>query len=706
MDTCNGVHDAIQHAADYLLSIQRSAGYFWCSEVESNSTMTSAYVIVCQILGLHIQDSTMQKIIKYYREGQNPADGSWSIAYGVEGNVSVTTEAYLALTILGMDAEDPVLYKAKSFILSKGGLTHVRMLTRINLALFGILSWDALPVLPAELILLPPKVPVNLYNFSCWARAVIVPLLVINHHRPVFRLPNEKCYSMMDELWSSGINRSVPYVQPLRDVLLKHGATWKSFFTVMELVLKAYEKIKIRPLRKYALEKCMKFISDHQEQQGMVGGIFPATLYCVIAMAAEGFSVQSKEVIKAMEALEQFSWETDGQYRLQSCSSPVWDTSLATTALLDCGYSPKDIRIEGAIRWMLDRQCLVQHGDWKVYRPKLEAGGWSFEYFNTWYPDLDDSAIVLTSLFKHDPNSIHRSNVQRGLKWVTGMQNKDGGWGGFDVDNDKFFLNEIPFSDMDALCDPSCPDTAGHALEMLGIYLQISGEYAHTEPHQSLRREATSSISRGVTYLRDSQELQGSWYGRWGVNYLFGTSRCLCGLACIGLPHSDLMVSRAIEWLKECQNDDGGWGESVLTYGDKSMMGKGIGSTASQTAWGVMGLLAYLPSDDESIKRGVMWLLRNLRPSTETAEVYEGGKKVHVDFSLGMTWTEDQFTGTGYPGHWYIRYVLYRHYFPMMALGRYAQSLSAAGKTNLGLGSNLHEVGEVGMMQLNRIMRH
>ncbi|KAL3697977.1 hypothetical protein R1sor_012053 [Riccia sorocarpa] len=680
MDSCKNVSVAIQQATDYLLSVQRPGDYYWCGEVESNSTMTSEYVMVCQILGLEVQDSKIQKIIKYYRDRQNPADGSWSIAHEADGDISTTTEAYLALTILGMDAEDPVLCKAKSFILSKGGLANVRMFTRINLALFGIFSWDAVPVLPAELILLPPKSPVNVYYFSSWARATIVPLLVINNHRPVYKLPKSKCYSMMDELWSSGINRSVPYVPPLRRVVLKNGASWKSLVSVMELVLKAYEKVKIKSLRKYALAKCMRFITDRQEPQGDIGGIFPATANGVIAMTLEGFSVQSKEVIKAVEALERFSWETNGQYRLQSCSSPVWDTSLATIALLDCGYDPKDIQIEGAIRWMLDRQCLVQHGDWKVYRPKLEAGGWSFEYFNTWYPDVDDSAVVLISLFKQDPNSIHRSNVQKGLKWVVGMQNKDGGWGAFDVENDKHFLNEIPFSDMDALSDPSCPDLAGHILEMLGIYLQISEEYAQTEPHQTLRREVMSSVSRGVKYLQVSQEFQGSWFGRWGVNYLYGTSGCLCGLGSIGFPKSDLMVCRAIEWLKGCQNDDGGWGEGFASYGDKSMMGKGTGSTASQTAWAVIGLLAYLSSDDVSIKRGVMWLLQNLSPLTKTGEAYEGGLKLPVNCSVGMTWTEDQFTGTGFPDHVYLRYELYRHYFPMMALGRYAQSFSASGE--------------------------
>ncbi|KAL3690840.1 hypothetical protein R1sor_004491 [Riccia sorocarpa] len=614
MDSCSGVSDAIQHAVDYLLSIQRPGEYFWCAECEADVTMTSEYVMLYQILGLQLEDSKVQKLIKYFKESQNPADGSWSLAYGIDGDVSATTEAYLALTILGVDAEDPVLRKAKSFIRSKGGLglVHVQNFTRMNLALFGLLPWEAVPLLPAELILLPSIIPFNLYNFPAWSRPIIVPLLVINNHRPVYRLPNEKCYTMMDELWLAGTNRYVPYVPPLRQALLKHGASWKSFFCVMEHVLRGYEKI-----------------------------------------------------------------------RIQGCPSPVWDTSLATIALLDCGYNPREREIEGAIRWMLDRQCLVEYGDWQVHRPSLESGGWSFEYFNTWYPDVDDSAAVLVSLFKHDPKSIHSSNVQRGLKWVIGMQNTDGGWGAFEAETNKRLLDEIPFSDANSLCDPSFADLAGHILEMLGIYLQISEKYDHNGSHQCLRAEVRSCISRAVKYLRDSQELQGSWYGRWGVNYINGTSGSLCGLGSIGFPKSDLMVSRAIEWLKDCQNDDGGWGESVVTYRDKSMMGKGIGSIPSQTAWAVMGLLAYLPPEDQSIKRGVMWLLHNLGPSTKSCEGYEGGYKIPVSSRTGMTWTENHFTGTGYPNHLFIKYHLYSHYFPMMALGRYSQSLSAARKTKV-----------------------
>ncbi|KAG6554639.1 hypothetical protein Mapa_003657 [Marchantia paleacea] len=672
------VADAIHHAAEYLLAIQRPE-QFWCAELEANSTLTSEYVMMCHILGIDHAETRRDKILRYFTERQNPEDGSWSIAYGVPGDISTTTEAYMALVILGVESYATVLRAAKSFILSKGGLAKVRIFTRINLALFGLLSWDSVPVLPAEIILLPTQLPVSLYSFASWTRSTLVPLFVISHHRPVYQLPSEHCYTLIDDLWLSHHGK-VPYLPPLRQMLKKHGASWKTFFGLMEPMLRVYERFRPVTLRKHALTKCMDWMLDHQEEQGDTAGIIPPMLYGAIAMRLHGFSVDSKEVRGCIEAIERFGWETHGQYRLQSCVSPVWDTSLAATALLDCDWNPRDPRVEGAVRWMLDRQVLLDHGDWKMFRPHLAPGGWAFEYFNTWYPDVDDSAAVLLSLFKQDPAVVQSLNVQRALKWILGMQNRDGGWAAFDVDNDKVFLNDIPFSDMDALCDPSSPDLAGHVLEVLGHYLQLSEPYKYAKTHLPLRLEARTAIRLGIQYLRNSQEPQGSWYGRWGVNYLYGTSSSLCGLAAVAFPVSDAMVTRAVDWMKACQNADGGWGEGVESYADKSKMGTGIESTASQTAWALMGLLSYLPATDASIKRGVEWLAESLvRAADEPAasvEAFEGALEVRASSTSGGTWHERHFTGTGFPNHFYIKYHLYRHYFPMMALGRYMKALS------------------------------
>lgn len=684
MDSLGSVRAAVGRAAEHLLSIQRTTEPFWCAEFEFNPIPTSIYIVLVQVLGLHLPEERKKKIINFFTQRQNPEDGSWSNAFGLEGDISSTTDAYLALTILGLDADDLVLSKAKSFILAKGGLSRVRVFTKIALALFGIFPWTALPMFPAEMILIPSQLPVSLYRFSSWARSATVPLLVINHHRPVYKLPNESCHQMMMELWLPHAGRNVPHLPPVRQIMWKNGISWKSFFSLIDPLIRFYDKHKPSMVRKYAIQKCMKFIVDHQEKEGDSGGIIFTMVYAPIAMTLQGYSSGSKEIKRFVQAIERFSWETHGQYRIQASVGPVWDTALSVTALLDCGWSPNDARIEGAVRWMLDRQVLVEYGDWKIYRPKLESGGWAFGYFNSWYPDVDDTAAVVISLLKQSPDAVQSHNVHRALRWILGMQNKDGGWAAYDVDNNKLFLNDHPTSDLGGLCDPSTPDVAGHVLEVLGLYLELSEQYKHTEIHRRLRSEAETGTRLGIQYLRDSQELQGSWYGRWAVNYIFGTCGSLCGLAAVGVPMSDPMVSRAIEWLKFCQNEDGGWGEGVNTYKDKSQMGKGIESTPSQTAWSLMGLLAYLPSEDMSIQLGIQWLLRNIvHPSEEPEEAFEGGLQIPTNTTTGGTWNERHFTGTGFPKHLYVKYHLYRHYFPMMALGRYLRSSEATAKSGI-----------------------
>jgi squalene-hopene/tetraprenyl-beta-curcumene cyclase len=371
----------------------------------------------------------------------------------------------------------------------------------------------------------------------------------------------------------------------------------------------------------------------------------------VIALWLQGYGLDSEPVRKGLEAIEEFSWEDADGLRIQACESPVWDTALSTIALIDSGTDRERDELRGAARWVLDRQLLVGHGDWKVYRPGLEPGGWSFEYTNSWYPDIDDTAAVVLMLLKQDPASAGGERVAKALRWMIGMQNRDGGWAAFDVDNDRHFLNEIPFSDMGSLCDPSTPDVTGRVLEALGLWLRIPGGAAPED--LLLRRQAESALSLGISYLRRTQEEQGSWYGRWGVNYIYGTSNALCGLAQAGVPVSDPMVDLAVIWLKHVQNRDGGWGESLASYSDRRWMGRGV-STASQTAWALMGLLSYAPPGDVSVERGVRWLVRH-----------------QIQLPEGGSWHEEHSTGTGFPNHFYLRYHLYRHYFPMMALGRY-----------------------------------
>jgi squalene-hopene/tetraprenyl-beta-curcumene cyclase len=352
-------------------------------------------------------------------------------------------------------------------------------------------------------------------------------------------------------------------------------------------------------------------------------------------------------VRRGLAAIEAFSIQDAEGFRIEACQSPVWDTTLALTALLDSGADPADARLAAARRWLVDLQILDDHGDWKVYNRRGRPGGWSFEYCNTWYPDVDDAAAVLIGLLKQDPLSRSSEPVRRGVEWMVSMQCRDGGFAAFDVDNDSLFLNDIPFSDMDSLCDPPSPDVTGRVLEALGVL----GD-----------RRYAGACRRAVAWLRRAQEPEGSFYGRWGVNYVYGTSGALNGLARQRLPASDPMVARALAWLLSVQNPDGGFGEGLESYRDRSRMGVGP-STASQTAWGAMGLLAYLPTAHEAVQRSIRWL------------VEAQGRGVAPPGS----WEERESTGTGFPRHFYLRYHLYRHNFPLTALGRFCAAAGSRG---------------------------
>ena len=633
---------AIRGAVAHSHRTQRSDGH-WCAELESNCSITAEYVLMRQALGLETTAARKAALVRYLFDHQQ-ADGSWVVAHGLPGDLSTTAECYLALRILGIETADARLQKAQGFILAGGGLEKMRVFTRIHFALFGLFPWDAVPALPPELVLLPPSSPVNIYSFASWARGTIVPLLVLFHHRPLFALPNGTAADngWLDHLWLDPTDKHVPYNEPLLRVVARHGLAWKSAFSAIDLALRRYKKVRRWPfhgLSSRATEACVGWILDHQEKSGDWAGIFPPMVNGVLALFAHGYALDSDPMARALAAVERFTLEDGGGLRVEACQSPVWDTTLTMIGLLDCAAD--DERLVRAREWISGLQIREEYGDWKVYNPDGPPGGWSFEYANTWYPDVDDTAAVVIAFLKQDPSSGSSEVVRRAVEWMVSMQNDDGGWAAFDKHNDKTFLNEIPFSDMDSLCDPSTPDIVGRVLEALGLLKD---------------RRYDQVCARGIEYLRRSQEAEGSWFGRWGVNYVYGTSNVLSALRHHGISAADPMIVRAIDWLRSVQNVDGGWGERLESYSDKSYMGRGP-STASQTSWALMAMLAFVPPDDLAVQRGVEWLVAR--------QTREG------------SWDEAEFTGTGFPRHFYLRYHMYRHYFPLMALGRFVRAQRA-----------------------------
>ena len=608
-----------------------------------------------QALGLDLT-ADADATIRWFFSDQN-SDGSWGIAPDIPGDVSTSTEAYLALRILNVPTTHPAMLRARQYILSVGGVAKVRVFTRIYMATFGLFPWSAVPQLPAELILMPPSAPINIYVFSSWARSTIVPLLILNHHQPIFALPNGKRADndFVDEIWCDPTNKMVAYVGSFSEMWSSDSIAF--IFAVIDKILIRLGGLRHFLLRGYSRRKCMSWILKHQEESGDWAGIFPPMHLGILALVLEGHKMTDSPVRRGLEAVERFVWQDRKGKRVQACVSPIWDTVLSVIGLCDAGVSGKDKQLIRAMEWVKEKQQLGPEGDWRIYRPGITPGGWAFEYHNAWFPDVDDTAAVLLAFLKQNPESRQTPVVINATEWVLGMQNTNGGFAAFDWSNDKVWLNKIPFSDMNSLSDPSTADVTGRVLEAFGLLLE--------SPHiisSDLSNRVRSASARAIAYLASEQEVTGSWYGRWGSNYVYGTSNVLCGLGYFSNDeNSDLLVQTlvhpAIRWLRTKQNPDGGWGEDLMSYKDPQRAGCGP-STASQTAWGLMGLLAHLPPTDEAIRKGIAYLIL-----TQTVRKGEGA-----------SWPEPAYTGTGFPGFFYLGYTLYAHYFPLMALGRFVQS--------------------------------
>ncbi|MEH1765849.1 MAG: squalene--hopene cyclase [Nostoc sp.] len=622
----NQVAEAIAASQQYLLSIQNPAGYWW-AELESNVTITAEVVLLHKIWGTD-QTRALHKVEAYLRQEQRQ-HGGWELYYGDGGELSTSVEAYMALRLLGVPATDPGMVRAKTFILQRGGISKTRIFTKLHLALIGCYNWRGIPSLPAWVMLLPKAFPVNIYEMSSWARSSTVPLLIVCDRKPVFLTDSG---INLDELYAEGVDR-------VRWELPQSG-DWTDLFLTLDRGFKLAESLNLVPFRQEGIKAAEKWILERQEATGDWGGIIPAMLNSMLALRCLDYDRNDPIVERGLQAIDNFAIETDNSYRVQPCVSPVWDTAWAMRALVESGFAPDHPTVVKAGEWLLQKQIL-DYGDWSVKNRQGKPGAWAFEFENRFYPDVDDSAVVVMALHlaKLPNEKIKQAAIARALNWIASMQCKPGGWAAFDLDNDQDWLNSIPYGDLKAMIDPNTADVTARVLEMLGACdLSIDSD----------------SLERSLTYLLREQETEGCWFGRWGVNYIYGTSGVLSALALIDPQKYKLSIERGAAWLIGCQNPDGGWGETCRSYDDPSLKGKG-NSTASQTAWAIIGLIAAGEANGklalEVIERGISYLV-----ATQKAD---------------GTWFESDFTGTGFPCHFYLKYHLYQQYFPLIALGRY-----------------------------------
>jgi squalene-hopene/tetraprenyl-beta-curcumene cyclase len=664
--------DRVTRSAAALLASRQNADGHWVFDLEADVTIPAEYVMMRRFIGEPLDSATALRLSAYLLERQLP-DGSWPL-YAVDGNanISASVKAYFALKLLGHDKQAPYMVRARRMILALGGAERSNVFTRITLALFGQVPWHTPPAMPIEIMLLPKWFFFHLSKVAYWSRTVIVPLLILYNKQPVCRLG-----------YSEGIAElfSTP-----PDMLVHldhfHCRAWrKNAFIVLDRLLKRTMHLIPKCITRRALEEAERWTRERMKGDGGIGAIYPAMANAVMALKTLGCGDNDPDYLRGLRAIDRLlihgkpeagSLPADGAGTLfpvldgassaavdlypaslsetanshafsfcQPCNSPVWDTALSLTALSEAGgdrYSP-----ERAMEWLFNRQ-IATPGDWSERCPGLDCGGWAFQYENALYPDVDDTAKVLMSLFRAGAleRGEYREKIAQAVQWVLGMQGADGGWGAFDVDNNHFYLNDIPFADHGALLDPSTADLTGRCIEMLGM-LGHGPDYP--------------PITRGIEFLREEQEPFGGWFGRWGVNYIYGTWSVLSGLSQAGEDMGRPYVRKAVEWLISCQNDDGGWGETCASYDDPSLAGSGA-STASQTAWALLGLMAAGEADHAAVKAGIRHL----------TERFSGG------------WDERHFTGTGFPRVFYLRYHGYSLFFPVWALGVYARHREG-GKT-------------------------
>jgi squalene-hopene/tetraprenyl-beta-curcumene cyclase len=624
------LHDAITRAQTWLLAHQAPDGH-WVGELEANTTITSEYLLLCHLID-RVDRRKEAKAVRYLRRRQSP-DGSFNLFEDGPANLSATIKAYFAMKLAGVRPDDSAMVAARERIREMGGPVKADVFTKILLALFGEYDWNGVPAMPVEIMLLPrPFFLFNIYEVSYWSRTVIVPLLIIMDRKPVKWLPP---HLALDELWPDSREKTSLRFPRVPEPFTWRKLFWKNFFIAVDDGLKIWERFTKRPLRKRGIEAARAWLEERLAVPGGLGGIYPAMANSILAMRLLGYPDDHPLVTGQIKEIEALAVEDGDEIHYQPCPSPVWDTALTVNALVESGVAPDHPALLRSAEWLIDRQVLVP-GDWQVKRPHVKPGGWAFQYRNDFYPDLDDAGMVLMALEKvRVDGDAAQTAKERGLGWFLGMQGEDGGWASFDADNNRLYLNNIPFADHGALLDPSTEDLTGRGLELLGTL----GYGKDFEP-----------VRRAIHFLRHAQRHDGPWYGRWGVNYIYGTWSVLRGLRAIGEDPRHEYVQRAVRWLERHQNRDGGWGETCESYDDPEFAGVGE-STPSQTAWALLALFAAGTTEGRAVERGVEFLLKTQRPDG--------------------SWEDRLWNGTGFPRVFYLKYHLYAKCFPLWALGVY-----------------------------------
>ena len=635
---------AVHRATDALLAAQHPEGY-WLYELEADATIPAEYVLLVHYLGETADEKLEAKIGRYLRRIQR-ADGGWPLFTDGAMDVSATVKAYFALKMIGDSADAEHMQRARRAILAAGGAEKVNVFTRILLALFGVVSWRAVPMMPVEIMRLPMWFPFHLSKVSYWARTVIVPMLVLNAKRPRARNPRGV---RIDEVFT---NPPVNTGMPSRSGHQSRG--WFAFFRVVDSILRVADPLLPKAGRERAIDEAVRFVDERLNGEDGLGAIFPAMANSVMMYDVLGYPPEHPNRAIARKSLDKLlivDDADDGEAYCQPCLSPVWDTSLAAHALLETGMPKARSAVARGLEWLVPLQILDVRGDWISRRPDVRPGGWAFQFANPHYPDVDDTAVVAMAMERADRENgtaMYGESIARAREWVVGMQSSDGGWGAFEPENTQYYLNNIPFSDHGALLDPPTVDVSARCLSMLA---QLGETSLNSEPAR-----------RAFDYIVRGQERDGSWYGRWGLNYIYGTWSAMCALNAAGVAPTDPRMKRGADWLVGIQNSDGGWGEDGESYKLDYRGYEQAPSTASQTAWALLGLMAAGLVEHPAVARGVDYLLRT--------------QQAH-----GL-WDETRFTATGFPRVFYLRYHGYRKFFPLWALARY-RNLTRDGLTRV-----------------------